>query len=318
MAGALHGEFGRAEDLRRVLTFEKLRGSLDDLLYSMDAAQIDFLPYQFRPVLKFIDSPTERLLIADEVGLGKTIESALIWLELQGRRDAKRLLVVCPNMIAGKWRRELRVKFGFHAELGGSEQLRQAVAGFEKEGERLRFARICTYTGLRPPKSDLPHLAYDDEEEISPRGQLARTLINWEQPSETKLFDLVIFDEAHYMRNPEASTSRLGTTITNAAEAVLCVSATPVNNRSTDLFTLLRFLDPDVFESQFLFGILLAENQPAVAVMRALHSQLHRHGWGGSRTPAGRQGAGRTRRASGRYHRMQGLRAAHTRAAMGI
>src|SRR6185503_19568333 len=95
MAGALDGEFGRAEDLRRVLTFEKLRGSLHDFLYSMDAAQIDFLPYQFRPVLKFIDSPTERLLIADEVGLGKTIESALIWLELQARRDARRLLVVC-------------------------------------------------------------------------------------------------------------------------------------------------------------------------------------------------------------------------------
>jgi len=43
----------------------------------MEAAQIDFYPYQFKPVLKFINSPTQRLIIADEVGLGKTIESAL-------------------------------------------------------------------------------------------------------------------------------------------------------------------------------------------------------------------------------------------------
>lgn len=262
--------FGRAEDLRRVLTFEKLNGSLHDFLYSMDAAQIDFLPYQFRPVLKFIDSPTERLLIADEVGLGKTIESALIWLELQARRDAKRLLVVCPNMLAGKWRRELREKFGFQAEIGNLKDVRQAADDFAIEGEKLRFAWICTYTGLRPPKKDLAHLSDDDESEISERGQLARILTNWEQHHETKLFDLVIFDEAHYMRNPEASTSRLGSALSNAAEAVLCVSATPVNNRSTDLFTLLRFLDPDVFESQFLFDALLAENQPAVAAMRAL------------------------------------------------
>lgn len=268
--GVAAGAFGRAEDLQRVLTFEKLRGALQDFLYSMDAAQIDFMPYQFRPVLKFIESPTERLLIADEVGLGKTIESALIWLELQARRDARRLLVVCPNMIAQKWRRELREKFAIQAELGGVEELRRAVTDFEREGERLRFAWICTYTGLRPPKSELAHMAFDDTEELSPRGELSRTLVNWEQRFDTKLFDLVIFDEAHYMRNPEASTSKLGTALSKAAEAVLCVSATPVNNRSTDLFTLLRFLDPDVFESQYLFDILLAENQPAVRAMRAL------------------------------------------------
>ena len=92
------GQWGKADDLRRLLTFEKLKGCLHDFLYSMDAARIEFHEYQFKPVLKFINSPTERLLIADEVGLGKTIEAALIWLEMQARHDARRLLVVCPNM----------------------------------------------------------------------------------------------------------------------------------------------------------------------------------------------------------------------------
>ncbi len=261
--------FGRAEDLRRLLTFEKLRGALHDFLYSMDAAQIDFLPYQFRPVLKFIESPTERLLLADEVGLGKTIEATLIWLELQARRDARRLLIVCPNMIATKWRRELREKFAIEAEIGGVPQLQQAVADFQREGERTRFAWICTYSGLRPPKNDIQHLG-DDDAELSPRGALARTFLRWDENHDVPFFDLVIFDEAHYMRNPEASTSRLGTVISNAAQSVLCVSATPVNNGSTDLFTLLRYVDPDFFESESLYDILLQENAPAVHAMSAL------------------------------------------------
>ena len=105
------GHFGKTRDLQRLITYEKLKGTLYEVIYSMEAAQIDFYPYQFKPVLKFINSPTERLIIADEVGLGKTIESALIWMELQARRQAERLLVVCPKILAEKWREELRSKF---------------------------------------------------------------------------------------------------------------------------------------------------------------------------------------------------------------
>ena len=64
------GHFGKVRDLQRLITYEKLKGTLHEVIYSMEAAQIDFYPYQFKPVLKFINSPTERLIIADEVGLG--------------------------------------------------------------------------------------------------------------------------------------------------------------------------------------------------------------------------------------------------------
>lgn len=77
--------FGRLIDLKRLITYEKLKGTLHEVIYSMETAQIDFYPYQFKPVLKFINSPTERLILADEVGLGKTIESGLIWMEMQAR-----------------------------------------------------------------------------------------------------------------------------------------------------------------------------------------------------------------------------------------
>ena len=59
----------------------------------MESTDTDFYPYQFKPVLNLLDSLSKGLLIADEVGLGKTIEAGLIWTELRSRHDANRLLV---------------------------------------------------------------------------------------------------------------------------------------------------------------------------------------------------------------------------------
>ncbi|KAB1990912.1 DEAD/DEAH box helicase, partial [Haemophilus parainfluenzae] len=59
--------FGGPDDLRRILTFEKVKGQLTNVFYSMEASQTDFYAHQFKPVLKFLNSPVGRLLIADEV-----------------------------------------------------------------------------------------------------------------------------------------------------------------------------------------------------------------------------------------------------------
>jgi hypothetical protein len=128
------GHFGKVRDLQRLITYEKLKGTLHEVIYSMEAAQIDFYPYQFKPVLKFINSPTERLIIADEVGLGKTIESALIWMELQARRQAQRLLVLCPKILSEKWREELRGKFLLDARIGDFSELEREIAELKQAG----------------------------------------------------------------------------------------------------------------------------------------------------------------------------------------
>ena len=72
------GRFGTPSDLRRVLTFEKIKGDLTNVFYSMEASNTDFYPHQFKPVMRFIESPVGRMLIADEVGLGKTIEAIYV------------------------------------------------------------------------------------------------------------------------------------------------------------------------------------------------------------------------------------------------
>ena len=79
-------------------------------LYSLNAARVDFVPYQYRPVLRFIRSDRPRLLIADSVGVGKTIEAGLILRELQARRDIRSVLIICPRALVTeqKWLREMK------------------------------------------------------------------------------------------------------------------------------------------------------------------------------------------------------------------
>jgi len=264
------GHFGRLVDLKRLITFEKLRGTLHEIVYSMEAAQIDFYSYQFKPVLKFINSPTERLVIADEVGLGKTIEAALIWLEMQARHDAKRLLVICSKMLAEKWREELRNKFLIDARIVNFSGLQQAIDELKRKGPDHSFALIGTYSGLRPPKASRDKLKKPPEEDPveSPKAQLLRELRFWEE--EYPPLDMVVFDEAHYMRNQSTTTFHLGEGLCSNSRAALCISATPVNNSNTDLHSLMKLIDEDFFATQGNFDELIQENKPAVEAANAL------------------------------------------------
>ena len=263
-------EFGRPHDLRRRMTFEKLKGTLSEFIYSMDAAEIDFLPYQYKPVLKFIESPTERLLIADEVGLGKTIEAALVWQELLARRDARRLIIFCPKTLANNWKNELRSKFMIQAEICSIEVLASHLREVESRGSSVRFALIATYSSVRGSREDFQ--ALDDEatlpEDFTVMGQMLKTWRDWEH--DFNFGDLVIFDEAHILRNSSSLASKTCALLANACSGVLCVSATPINNKSTDLLSLLRLLDSDTFQSPEVFDALLVENEPVVRLSNAL------------------------------------------------
>lgn len=263
--------FGRVRDLQRLITFEKLKGTLHEVVYSMEAAQIDFYPYQFKPVLKFINSPTERLIIADEVGLGKTIESALIWTELQARRQARRMLVVCPKILTEKWKDELRTKFLFDARIVDFRDLQQEIAELKSAGPVHPFVLIASYSGLRPPKRDIKLLDKppEEDEDGTAKTRFLRELRHWGYAYPP--FDLVIFDEAHYMRNAGTSTFNLGESLSlHNDTGVLCVSATPVNNKNSDLHSLLRLIDRDFFETQGMFEELLEANRPAIRSINAL------------------------------------------------
>jgi hypothetical protein len=96
--------------LQSSLSAYQLKNPIMDSLYSLNAARIDFVPYQFRPALKIIKSDVPRLLIADSVGVGKTIEAGLILKELQARSDIERVLVICPKPLVAERKWELEMK----------------------------------------------------------------------------------------------------------------------------------------------------------------------------------------------------------------
>jgi len=251
------GLYGRVGDLRGAVTYYRLSGKLANLIYSLNTTNTQFLAYQFKPVLHFLESPCRGILIADEVGLGKTIEAGLIWTELRARLDARRLLVVCPAMLREKWQMELSDRFGVQAEIVDAGELLKKLQKMRERPED-GYALIASMQGLRPPRG------WDDDEKPSMAGaaRLARFLD--EAELDDPLADLVVVDEAHYLRNRETQTHRLAALLRPVAQNMIFLSATPIQLRSTDLFHLLNLLDEDAFPYENSFSETLEANAPIV------------------------------------------------------
>ena len=131
------------EDLRVVLTQRRLEHPATDQFLSFRASRTRLLYHQFLPVKKILESPDQRLLIADEVGTGKTIEAGLIWAELESRsaHGLENVWIVCPKSLVGKWQEEMLHRFDLRLELLSSENIRQALVSLERDG--VSASKVC-------------------------------------------------------------------------------------------------------------------------------------------------------------------------------
>ena len=98
-------------------TFHKVRNTTTNTISTLKASRTLFKPYQFLPLVKFLQSDQKRILIADEVGLGKTIEAGHIMLEMAARNNLRNALVVCTKSLSEKWKEELQDKFNFNLKI---------------------------------------------------------------------------------------------------------------------------------------------------------------------------------------------------------
>ncbi len=258
------GKIGYKNDLRRTLTQVRLGGRLTDLLYSMEITNTDFYAYQFKPVLKLLNSPLNGLLIADEVGLGKTIEAGLIWTELQSRFDLRRLLVMCPAMLREKWVSELSYRFGISADICDADKTLTKLEEGRSVGTSSSFKIVASMQGVRPNRG----WRRDDKNSKRATTQLAKFLLDNEE--EPPMIDLLIIDEAHYLRNPESKTAEIGRLLRKVSEYVITLSATPIHLKSEDLFQLMNLIDEDTFNHIYAFDQIIRANKPLIAARDAI------------------------------------------------
>ena len=249
-------------DLHAALSALQLRHPSTRHLYSLFASRIQFVPYQFRPVLKLIQADRPRLLIADEVGVGKTIEAGLILKELQARRDIKSVLVICPKPLVAerKWLEEMK-RFDERFEHLDGKSLRYCIDETHLDGIwPQKYARVI-----------VPYSLFDESLLMGTQdGRKKRLgLLDLDPPP---AFDLIIVDEAHHIRNTDTWAYRNVRHFCDHAEAVVLLSATPIQMRDNDLYTLLHLIRPDVLTSRQDFEQMAEPNPHLNAAIEAARS----------------------------------------------
>lgn len=250
------GDYGDASALNELIVQEKMSGRLTNIFYSMHFGNTDFYPHQFKPVMKFIESMTDRLLIADEVGLGKTIEALYIWKELQVRDQARRLVIFCPAILTTKWQHDMAVYFSMDADIVNADTLADELQkGLSSVHMKKHFMYICSMESLRI--------------QFKRQHSKLRNLLEIHQDEQT-LFDLTIFDEAHYMRNPSTSSFKIATMVRDCTESMLLLSATPIQTSSRNLYTLLQLIAPEQFDDIRTFEHFISRNTEILSLMNVL------------------------------------------------
>ncbi|WP_254708888.1 DISARM system SNF2-like helicase DrmD [Streptomyces lunaelactis] len=198
--------------------------------------------YQLEPVARALAMPRVNLLIADDVGLGKTIEAGLVVQELLLRHRARRVLVVCPAPLTLKWREEMGEKFGLDFVVLDAAALRELrrTHGLEANPFTVHPRAIISLPWLRTPR--VQRLL---DEVLTP------------QTRHPGFFDLLIVDEAHHCAPPAPARGRgyaVDSLQTRAVRRLgehsqhrLFLSATPHNGYSESWQALLAMLDPQRF-----------------------------------------------------------------------
>ena len=216
------GDFDDPEDYR-------IRQMALDLAHAntggeLSASRVDLLPHQILLVHDLIDRRPRRLLLADEVGLGKTIETGMLVRELIARGEAARILVVAPAGLLENWRNELAGCFRLTFDVLGRDFRDHGAATWE------RYPRVI-----------------GSIDTLKQHRRMQRLLA-------APPWDLVIFDEAHHLsrtRSGKKTTTtrnyRLAEALRNHSRDLLFLSATPHQGNAFQFWSLIQLLDDQLF-----------------------------------------------------------------------
>lgn len=241
--GIMNGKFGNSTDYKLFQTWFRLAKPLESNLYSYLGSKTVFNPHQFKPLLRFLSySSEERVYIADEVGVGKTIETGIILTELiaRGHLDYHTpILVVCPHSLGPKWVKEMKERFRLNFYFHDGKSLRYTLKTALRDGF-FPQGYIFSVVGLQLIRCE----------------EYMEMLRELDAKRDAPFFGMVIIDEAHHMRNPETDSNELGNVFSGMTERMLMLSATPLNLRNEDLFNQMHILNSAMFPDMTTFETL--------------------------------------------------------------
>lgn len=195
--------------------------SLEKLAASLSDAQVDLNPHQVEAALFAFRSPLSRgAILADEVGLGKTIEAGIVLSQIWAERKRK-ILIIVPSSLRKQWNQELLEKFFLPSTILEAKSFNQEV----KQGKRNPF---------------------EQSEIIITSYQFAR---NKADQVKAVKWDLVVIDEAHRLRNVYKTSNKIARAIKDTLSSVpkLLLTATPLQNSLLELYGLVSFIDDYIF-----------------------------------------------------------------------
>lgn len=185
-------------------------------------AKVDLNPHQVEAALFAFKSPLSKgAILADEVGLGKTIEAGIL-LSQKWAEGKRRILIISPSSLRKQWSQELADKFYLPSMVLETKSFNAAVKrGRTNPFDNKNSIIICSY-----------HFARNKAEWVQ--------LTSW---------DLVIIDEAHYLRNSYKPSNIIGNTLRNALDGKrkILLTATPLQNSILELYGLTSFIDENIF-----------------------------------------------------------------------
>ncbi|MEX1096278.1 MAG: SNF2-related protein [Planctomycetales bacterium] len=222
----------------------------DKLAQSLSNATVDLNPHQVDAALFAFRSPLSRgAILADEVGLGKTIEAGIIVSQLWAEKK-RRILVIVPASLRKQWSQELAEKFFLPSVIMESKSFREFSRKMPSPLDQRNQCVICSY-----------HFARAKAAEV--------TAMPW---------DLVVIDEAHRLRNVYKKDNKIARALRDALRGrpKVLLTATPLQNSLMELYGLVTFVDEHVFGSEEAFRELYAKKSDSLpaGVLANLRARL--------------------------------------------
>lgn len=226
--------------LRYVTLLCKIKNEMAGGLLSSLASGVIPLPHQLHVLNRAMEHNTIRYILADEVGLGKTIEAGMVIKELKARGLVRRVLVVCPTGLVTQWAAEMQDKFHekFNIILPSDfDTIRRLTDSEDVYGQYDQI--ISPMDSIKPIEK---HAGWTDERVEKYNEERIYSIIN-------SGWDLIVIDEAHRVAGSSSEVARykLGYLLSQASPYLLLLSATPHNGKTEPFLRLVRLLDEQAF-----------------------------------------------------------------------